>query len=169
MRLRRTRPASTDPTRPVVISQSPPTSEALDLAAVLLVVQAGLGLVAAAGVIFLTVLAAGAPLFVLASLAALAGPLLALMLARGLTRCRRWARNGAIVYEALILISAGVRLYFDREVALGLMVTLSSIVLPLAVCTLILNRAARRAITANRRPLPTPNLLPTHADLRPAA
>jgi O-antigen/teichoic acid export membrane protein len=124
---------------------------ALDVAAVLLVLQAGLGLVSAAGVLFLTIASGGAPLYVAALLVALVGPGLALLLARGLTRCRRWARNGAIAYEALILIGAAVRFFFDREVALGLVVTLTSVVLPLAICGLVLSPGARRAVAVRRR------------------
>jgi O-antigen/teichoic acid export membrane protein len=142
---------------------------ALDVAAVLLVLQAGLGLVSAAGVLFLTIASGGAPLYAAALLVALVGPGLALLLARGMTRCRRWARNGVIAYEALILIGAGVRFFFDRDVALGLVVTLTSVVLPLAVCGLVLSPGARRAIAVRRRRRIKPDVIPVAQELPRAA
>jgi hypothetical protein len=123
----------------------------LDLAATLLIVQAGLGLVAAVGVGFLTVATGGAPLYLLAAAVALGGPLLAIVVARGLTRGRRWARNGALTYEALVLIGAVARLFFLRELAFGLVVTLTGIVLPLTVGGLVLSSAARRVIAGRCR------------------
>jgi hypothetical protein len=124
----------------------------LDLAATLLVFQAALGLVSAAGVIFLGVLSGGHPLYVLASIAALMGPGLAILFARGLTRARRWARNWTIAYEALILAGVAVRVFFVRELAFGLVISITSIVLPLVVTALVLSPTARAAVRATSRP-----------------
>ena len=126
-------------------------SETLDVAAVLLVLQAGFGLVAAVGLGLLTVIAGGAPLYLVALAVGLAGPLLALTLAAKLVRRRRWARRVTVVYEAFILLNAGVRFFFDREVALGLMVTLTSVVLPVLIWTLVVTPSARRATGTGRR------------------
>jgi len=117
----------------------------LDLAAALLGLQAALGLVSAVGVAFLLALTGGSPLYVVTLGIALFGPVLALRLAIGLTRPRRWARRGAVAFEALVLLNAAARAFFDRELALGLVVTLSSVVVPLVVCGLALHPVARRA------------------------
>lgn len=123
----------------------------LDVAAVLLVLQAGLGLVSAAGVVFLAVLSGGAPLYLLASLVSLVVPVLAIVLARGLTRGRRWARNGSVAYEVLVLLNAAVRFVFLHEVAFGLLGSITGLVLPLVVCVLVLSPNARRAVVHTRR------------------
>ena len=134
----------------IVPTESPDTGT-LDLAAVLLVMQAGFGLVSAVGLVVLTFFVGASPLVGPALLVAIGGPLMAILCARGLSRLRRWARNGALVYEALILLGAAFRFVIDRGVALSLVVTLTSVVIPLAVSVLVLSPSARRANAAARR------------------
>jgi len=145
------------------------TTGTLDTAAALLVVQAGFGLVSTAGLVVLLVMAGGAPIYLAATAVALLGPILAVTLAVGLTRARRWARRGAVAYEAIVLLHHAVRLFFDREVALGLVVTLSSVVLPLAIGALVLGREARRATAPRRRDASAPAALDPTAGLQVAA
>jgi hypothetical protein len=143
----------------------------LDLAATLLVMQAAFGLVSAVGLVVLSFFVGASPLTGLALLVAVGVPLLAIIAARAITRQRRWARNVVIVYELVVLLGAVFRLIIDGSVALSLVVTMTSMLVPASVMVLVLSPSARRAVAGARRrkAQDTPIELPETVPLRPAA
>ncbi len=143
----------------------------LDLAAVLLVMQAAFGLVSAVGLMVIAFAIGASPFTGMALVVAVGVPMLAIVTARGITRRRRWARNVAVVYELIVLLGAIFRLIIDGSVALSLVVTLTSMVIPASVVLLVLSPSARRAVAAARRrkKLPAPVEIGEAVPLWPAA
>jgi len=143
-------------------SNSPPVSESADailgsveLVVVLLLLQVGFGLLSAIGMLVLALFTGGLLAYWWALPLAAGLPVLLLWCVRGLRRGRRRARTWVLWYEGLVLLNAAVRLVFDREVALGLVVSVTTIGVPLVVCGLMLSPAVRpiyaRAPKAQRR------------------
>jgi hypothetical protein len=71
----------------------------------------------------------------------------------------------------MVLLGAVFRLIIDGTVALSLVVTMTSLLIPASVVVLVLSPSARRAIAGPRRrkSRPAPLELPESVPLRPAA
>lgn len=116
---------------------------AVELVVVLLLLQAGFGLLSAIGMLVLALFTGGLLAYWWALPLAVGSPVLLLWCARGLRRRRRRARTWVLWYEGLVVLNAAVRLVFDREVALGLVVSVATIGVPLVVCGVLLSPAVR--------------------------
>jgi hypothetical protein len=139
-----------------------------DVGFVLLLLQTAFGLLAVVGTIVLGVALGAMPLLGGPILLGVAGPTVTLVLAIGVARFRRWARNATVVYEALLFLGLLLRLAIGRQYAFGLVPLLTGGVLPIAVLALLLDRSARRGLAASRQPSPLPRLEP-RTTLEPAA
>ncbi len=113
-----------------------------DIAFVLLVLQGAMGLLSALGMLAFVRLAGGGPI---ALLPAFGVPAIVFGLAAGVSGYHRWARVAVIVFEGLVLLGAALRLLIGREVALNIVMLLSTIAIPLSVSALLLSRGARQA------------------------
>ncbi len=150
----RPRPTAAGPEQPIELARQvdEPGTGPFDLVFVLLMLQAAMGLVALMGTMVFAI-AIGAPLMLAGGLVlGLLGPVLAIWLAIGISRLRRWARNGTVLFEALIVIGFVVRVLIGRELAFGLMPFASGVVIPLSVIGILVSRSGRRAISARRKP-----------------
>lgn len=134
-----------------------------DIAFVLLVLQGGIGLVSALGLlVFLHFLGGG----VIALLPAFGVPLVLFGLAAGVSGYHRWARVAAIVFEGLVLLGAVWRLFIGGELAINIVMLLSTVAIPFAVSALLLTRGAREASGrrfSDTRPSETPRPFDTAA------
>lgn len=132
----------------------------LEVAAVLLVVQAGIGLLSTLVQMIMAVIGiAQSPISLLISLGI---PALTLASARALLRRRRWARRFALGLESVLILGAGARFVIGRELAFGLMPLVSLVILPLAVGVVLMRPETRRAMAAAKRPR-TPLPMPPRA------
>jgi hypothetical protein len=118
--------------------------ERVDVARVLLTMQSALGLLSVAGTIVFAGFARALPLFAGAIVIGLIGPALALMLASGLGRLKRWARNGVIAYEALVVLAAAARFLIGKSLSIQLVPVMTTLLLPLAIAGLIASRSVWR-------------------------
>lgn len=127
------------------------TTSSIDLTAILLILQAGIGLVSWIGTIVLSVFMGNPILFAAPIAIGTIGVGLPLILARGILRLRRKARTAVIVYETVIVLAFIARLFIGREYAIGLVPLLTSTVVPLTVLTIVLNRSCRQAFAKQKR------------------
>ena len=143
--------------------------ERLDVIVVLLVMQSALGWLSVLAT-FLFAAATGAlPFFGGAILVGLVGPVVTLTLAAGLTRQKRWARNGVVAYEALVLLGAAARLLISRGFALQLAPLATGVLLPAVIAGALLSRPARRAFAKTARPRSLTTIGPEPASFKRAA
>jgi hypothetical protein len=140
-----------------------------DVVFVLLLLQTAFALVSLLGTIAIGAGLGALPALTGAILLGLAGAGATLLLAIGLARLRRWARNTAVVYESLLLLGLLLRLLVGRRFSFGLVPLTTEFALPLAVIALLLNRTARRTLAAARRPTPPTRLAPPATPLDRAA
>lgn len=136
--------------------------ERVDAIVVLLAIQSALGWLAVLGTFAFAAAAGAVPFFAGALAAGLVGPLLTLALAAGLTRFRRWARNGLLAFEGLVLLAGLARFLIGRGQSVQLVPLLTVIGLPLAIAGLGLSGPTRRAFAKPAR-------LPQIATIRPAS
>jgi hypothetical protein len=127
--------------------------EAADVAVVLLLLQSLLGLLSFLG---LAVLAFLFPALTPAGLAVLLGFLLPLACAVGVARGWRWARRGAVIFQAMTLLSLCVNFLIDVlppvQMELTLSGLLSGFALPVSLIALLRSPATERV--RGRRPAP---------------
>jgi hypothetical protein len=143
--------------------------ERLDVIVVLLVMQSALGWLSVLAT-FLFAAAAGAlPFFGGAILVGLVGPVLTLALALGLTRLKRWARNGVLAYEALVLLGAAARLLISRGFALQLAPLATGVLLPAVIAGALLSGRMRRAFAKSTAGRPLATIGPETASFKRAA
>lgn len=133
-------------------SQPPTTADTagIDIAFVLLLLQSGVYLLSLVGLLVLALFthaAAGASLSGLLTLVAGIWPLI---LAGGLAGMHRWARLGAVTFEALSVLSFLFRVVVDHDLGSDLVTLLTGLALPLLVAFLLIGRGARSA-TARRQ------------------
>jgi hypothetical protein len=139
-----------------------------DVAFVLLLLQTAFGLLAVLGTVVFGIALGALPLLAGPVLLGLAGPTLTLVLAGGIARFRRWARNTTIAYEVFLLLGILLRLAIGRQYAFGLVPLLTGVALPLTILSLLLSRPARRGLAAARQPSPLARL-DRPSTLEPAA
>jgi hypothetical protein len=127
--------------------------EAQDVAVVLLLLQAVLGLLSFLGLVAVAFLF---PVLTPAGLIVLLGFALPLACAVGVARGWRWARRGAVIFQAVTLVSVGANLLIDLippvQMELTLSGLLSSFALPVSLIVLL--RSPAVAPVPERRPSP---------------
>lgn len=131
---------------------TPLNTSSIDVTAMLLLIQAGIGLISWIGTIVLGIFMGAPVLFAVPVAVGSIGVVLPLLFARGILRLRRKARTGVIVYQTVILLALIVRLIIGGEYAVGLLPLLTSGVLPLTILGIMLSRSCRRAFAKQRRP-----------------
>jgi hypothetical protein len=132
------------PGNPLTVPRSLNTAS-IDVAAMLLLLQAGISLVSLIGTIVFGFFF-GNPLIFAGPIAVGAlGILMPLLLMRGILRVRRKARTIVIVYQAVIMLAYAARLVIGQEFAIGLIPLLTGIALPMTILGIVLNRSCRRA------------------------
>lgn len=136
----------------------------LDVAAVLLVMQGAVGLLSVLGTLVIGLTGGSLPNLSRAILLGLLGPMAALTLAGGIGRLRRWARNGTVAFEVVVLLGGLLRLAVGRGMAVQLVPLLVVAVLPAAILELVLSRPSRRAFARTRRSAPIGVLGPDGLD-----
>ncbi len=114
---------------------------ATDIAFVLLLLQGAMGLVSALGLLAFLHSVGGA----IALLPAFGVPLVLFGLAAGVSGYRRWARVAVIVFEGLVLLGATLRLFIGGEIAINIVMLLTTVAIPFAVSALLLTSGARQA------------------------
>jgi hypothetical protein len=122
------------------------------MASLLLVLQAGLGLVAALGLLGFARLNNAVGAMLVPEALAIGGPLLLLLLAVGVARAWRLATPLVLAYEAVTLLGTAVSLLASQGAALSLTVGLTGLALPIATAVLTLRPqptvSLRRGVTA---------------------
>jgi hypothetical protein len=116
------------------------------IAAVLLTMQTGFGLLSALGLLVFARITGSIGTVVGAALLALLFPLLALVLAGGVALHHPWARRGALAFEAVTLFLALLRFILSRGETLALVPFLTTFALPVTVAALLLAPSSRQAI-----------------------
>jgi hypothetical protein len=150
-------------------TQEEPAPGSLEIAFVLLLLQTAFGAVSTLGTVVIGAAFGALPALGGPILLGLAGPALTILLGVGVGRFRPWARNAAVVYETLLLLGFFARLLIGGSVAFGLVPLLVEFVVPAAALGLLLNRSARGALAAARRPSPLSRLDRRPVTLEPAA
>jgi hypothetical protein len=107
------------------------------VAALLLVVQSGLYLLAAVGLYTYATLTRAAAMLAVPELAAFGGPLLLLLLSLGVIKGWRAARLGVYGWEALIVLGTAFSIVASAGSALTLTVGLTGLALPAAIVFLV--------------------------------
>jgi hypothetical protein len=120
----------------------------IDIAFVLLLMQGAFALVSALGVLAFVVLS-GAVAVLGGSLILTAGTaVLALVLASGVARLKRWARTGVLLFEWLTMAGGGINFivqFLQLQTLPGLVPLLTSLAIPMAVVALLMQPAVRAA------------------------
>lgn len=123
--------------------------EILDVAAVLLLVQATVALMTSVG-FFIWAIATGLlPVLVLNAVLEAGKPVLLIVLATSIVRRRRWARRWAVAYEALALAGLAANLLGGLlpvvQVGVSLVMIVTSAALPIALIAMLMSPSARQA------------------------
>lgn len=138
-------PVSIDQTAQAAASRT----DQLDVAVALLVLQCAIGLLAVLGTIVIGRVTGSLPNLSRAIGFGLLGPAAALVFAIGIGRSRRWARNGTLLFEGIILVGGLLRIVVGRGSAVELVPVLIGTVLPAMILGVVLTGPSRRAF---RRP-----------------
>ncbi len=128
-----------------------PDTGTIDVAFVLLAVQASIGIFAALTMLVIGAATGALPLMGSALLIAILWPAGALALAAATARLHRWARRGVLVYEGLALAAWAFSLLFSARDALHLMDLVTGAVLPLSIFVLMWMPSARMAVRRTPR------------------
>src|SRR5436305_12532612 len=112
------------------------------LASLLLVLQAGLALLAAFGLLVYARLSNAVAALAGPAVVAFGGPLILLILAVGVARNWRPARLGVYAWEALTLLGTAFAILASGGSSLSLTVALTGIALPLAIIALVRRNTA---------------------------
>ena len=107
------------------------------IASLLLVVQAGLALLAAMGLVVYARLSNAVGALAAPEALAFGGPLILLLLAVGMAQNWRLARLGVYAWEALTLLGTAFAILASAGSSLSLTVALTGLVLPLAIIVLV--------------------------------
>lgn len=126
------------------------SAETVDLAFVLLVLQAAFGFVAALGMFVVAALSRSLALVGGGLLVAVAVPSAVLLLGFGVARLHRWAWFGVLGFEAIDLLGGLFRLAVHAYSATTLVGLLTNLVVPALVAGLLLTPSARRALAGLR-------------------
>jgi hypothetical protein len=145
--------------------------ERTDVAVVLLLLQATLGLLSLLGLIVVAFLF---PVVSPAGVMVLIGFLLPLVCAIGLARGWRWARRAAFVYQVVALGSVCINLLIDLIPQVQMELTLSGlatgVVLPVGLIALLRTPAVERVPERQALPaFPAPAVVPDGGPRRPVA
>lgn len=139
----------------------PPGTDEHDVAIVLLVLQSAIGMLSVLGSIVIGAATGALPVLAGAIALGLFGPAAALVLAAGIGHRKRWARNGVVLFEGIVLLGELVRLLIGRGVAVQLVPLLTACVLPVVVLRLTMSKPSRRAFSraarSDRSPVQAPN------------
>jgi hypothetical protein len=122
------------------------STDTIDVAFVLLVLQAAFGFVAALGMFVLAAATHSLGLFGGALLFAVAVPSALLLCAFGVARLHRWAWYCVLGFEAIELLGALFRLLLRAYSTTSLVGLLANLVVPALIAGLLLTPSARRAI-----------------------
>ena len=122
------------------------------IASVLLVMQAGFGLLSVLGLLVFARITGSMATAGGQALFALLLPLAALAAAGGVAAGRPWARRSALALEIVLLAFALLRLLVSRGGTLALTPLLTTFILPGAVVALLLRESNRRTIAARPEP-----------------
>ena len=144
--------------------QSPPERrglETLQIAFVLLCLQAGVGLLATLGAVVFAAVSRSSALLGTPVLVALTVPALELLLGAALVRQHRWARTGLIGLESALALVTLFRLALHAAPGLGLAGVSLGLLVPVAINGLLLSRSGRAAL--RRQPAADAGTAPAHA------
>ena len=138
-----------------------PDADLVEIGFVLLLLQSGFGFISALGLLAYASISGGAMRSILSLSIAFGAPAVLLVLAAGVEHGRRWAGVATLLFEAVVLLGALLRILTGQGHTLTLVDLITTVAIPLTVGGLILvarRHAGRRRKTARVDAAPATSL-----------